>query len=199
MQLIGITGGVGMGKSTTAEFLARRGLPVTDTDVIARDLVARGRPALAEIAAAFGPDMLLPDGNLDRGRLAARVFAAEPERRRLEAILHPRIRAAWRAETAAWRAEGRRAGAVIIPLLFETAAEREFGAVLCTACTAVSQRARLQARGWEGAQIAGRLAAQWPAEEKVARADFVVWSEGSLAAHAAQVDRLLATLGLLAA
>ncbi|HMO63625.1 MAG TPA: hypothetical protein PKE47_00080, partial [Verrucomicrobiota bacterium] len=57
----------------------------------------------------------------------------------------------------------------------------------------------LQARGWEGAQIAGRLAAQWPAEEKVARADFVVWSEGSLAAHAAQVDRLLATLGLLAA
>lgn len=194
--LIGVTGGVGMGKSTTAEFLSRRGVEVVDTDVLARTLVAPGQPALTEIAAVFGPGVLTAEGALDRGRLARRVFADEAERKRLELILHPRIRAAWLAQAAAWRAEGRTAGAVIIPLLYETAAEREFDTVLCTACSATTQRTRLAARGWNEAQIAGRFAAQWPAERKVALADFVVWSEGTLETHAAQVNRILGTLGL---
>lgn len=196
--LLGVTGGVGMGKSTTAEFLARRGLAVTDTDVLARELVTPGQPALAEIAAAFGPAVLAADGTLDRGRLARRVFADEAERKRLEQILHPRIRAAWLAAAAAWRAEGRRAAAVIIPLLHETRAEGEFDAVFCTACSPATQRARLAARGWNESQITGRLAAQWPAERKVALADFVIWSEGALETHAAQVDRILGATGAAA-
>lgn len=199
MLLIGVTGGVGMGKSTTAEFLARQGVAVVDTDALARELVAPGQPALAEIASAFGPDVLAADGALDRGRLARRVFADEAARRRLEAILHPRIRAAWLAQAAAWRAQGRASGAVIIPLLHETAAEKELGPVVCTACTAATQHARLKARGWSEAQIAGRLAAQWPAEKKLALAEFVVWSEGTLDTHAAQVRRILRTAGLNAA
>ncbi|MFN0067305.1 MAG: dephospho-CoA kinase [Limisphaerales bacterium] len=194
MLLIGVTGGVGMGKSTTAGFLAQNGVAVVDTDLLARELVAPGQPALAEIASAFGPDVLAADGALDRGQLARRVFADEAARRRLEAILHPRIRAAWLAQAAAWRTEGRTAGAVIIPLLYETASEKELGPVICTACTAATQRSRLKARGWDEAQIAGRLAAQWPVEQKLALADFVAWSEGALDTHAAQVRRILGAL-----
>lgn len=196
MLLFGVTGGVGMGKSTTAGILARQGVAVADTDELARELVAPGEPALVEIVAAFGPEVLAADGSLDRGELARLVFADAAARRRLEAILHPRIRAAWLARAAAWRAEGRAAGAVIIPLLYETGAERELGPVICTACTGATQHARLRARGWDEAQVAGRLAAQWPAADKLARADFVVWSEGALETHAAQVARILRAVGL---
>lgn len=196
MLLFGVTGGVGMGKSTTAEFLARQGVAVVDTDELARELVAPGEPALAEIVSVFGPEVRAADGSLDRGQLARLVFADAAARRRLEAILHPCIRAAWLAQAAAWRAAGRAAGAVVIPLLYETAAERELGPVICTACTAATQQARLRARGWDQAQIAGRLAAQWPAMEKLAWADFVVWSEGALGTHAEQVGRILRAVGL---
>jgi dephospho-CoA kinase len=192
--LLGVTGGVGMGKSTTARFLAAHGLPVVDTDDLARGLVAPGQPALAEIAARFGPGVLAADGALDRARLAAQVFAHDAARRDLEAILHPRIRAAWRAQAAAWRAEGRPAGAVVIPLLYETGAEAEFTAVLCTACAAATQAARLAARGWTPEQAARRLAAQWPAERKLALAAFVLWTEGAPEVHAEQLARVLAAL-----
>lgn len=196
MLLFGVTGGVGMGKSTTAKCLAQQGVAVVDTDELAREFVVPGQPALAGIASAFGPEVLAADGSLDRGQLARLVFADETARRRLEAILHPRIRAAWLAKAAAWRAEGRAAGAVIIPLLYETAAERELGPVICTACTAATQHARLRARGWDEAQIAGRLSAQWPVAEKLARAGFVIWSEGALETHAEQVRCILDAAGL---
>src|SRR5687768_14012614 len=98
MTTIGLTGGIGMGKSTAADLLAREGLPVIDTDVVARDLVEFGQPALAEIAAAFGSDMIDATGHLDREKMARRVFASSPDRQKLESILHPRIRDRWRAE-----------------------------------------------------------------------------------------------------
>ncbi len=92
MLRIGLTGGIGSGKSTVAGLFARHGVPIVDTDAIARELVTPGAPALAEIAARFGPEMLLPDGTLDRPRLRSRVLADPEERRALESILHPRIR-----------------------------------------------------------------------------------------------------------
>jgi dephospho-CoA kinase len=95
MKLFGITGGVGMGKSTTGALLEKRATAVADTDHIARRLVEPGQPALAEIAGAFGPSVILPNGGLDRKELARRVFADAAERAKLEAILHPRIREAW--------------------------------------------------------------------------------------------------------
>ncbi len=191
MKLFGITGGVGMGKSTSGALLEKRGIAVVDTDHIARRLVEPGQPALAEIAGAFGPSVISPNGGLDRKELARRIFADAAERAKLEAILHPKIREVWEAEVKRWRASGCARGAVIIPLLFETKAESLFDAIICVACCAASQLERLRERGWNRAEIRQRLAAQWPAEEKIARADFVIWTDTTLEAHAAQLERVM--------
>ena len=191
MKLFGITGGVGMGKSTAGQLLRQRGVEVADTDLVARQLTAPGRPALQEIVQRFGPRVLLADGQLNRAELARVVFADAGARADLEAILHPRIRAAWEAEAQGWRAAGRGVGAVLVPLLFETGAAARFDAVICVACTEASQWQRLRQRGWTDGQIRQRVAAQWPVERKMARADFVVWSDTSLETHAAQLERVV--------
>jgi len=191
MISLGLTGGIGMGKSAAAEILARRGLPVVDTDEIARVLVAPGQPALDEIRAAFGAGMIAPDGSLHRAALAQRVFNDAAERQRLEAILHPRIRAAWHAQLALWSRAGESLAVVVIPLLFEVGAETELDVTVCVACSPVTQQRRLLARGWSQAQIAARLAAQWPAERKLTLARFGVWNEGSLDTLADQLARIV--------
>lgn len=191
MKLIGLTGGIGMGKSTVAAMLEQHGVPVVDTDVVARQVVAPGQPALAEIAAAFGGNVLDDGGCLRREEVARRVFANEALRHQLEAITHPRIRAAWRAQVDAWCAAGQARAVVVIPLLFETAAEKEFDIVLCVACTGQTQRQRLLARGWNDEQIRQRNAAQWPVDKKTALAGGVIWSEGALDVTAQQVTDFL--------
>jgi len=191
MKLLGITGGIGMGKSTAASLLEERGVPVIDTDQIARQLTEPGQPALAEIGASLGANLISPDGRLDRKELARRVFSDASERARLEAILHPRIRGAWQAVVDGWRVAGRERGAVIIPLLYETHAENLFDVVVCVACSHATQLERLRQRGWSRTEIQQRLAAQWPVEEKINRADFVIWTDTTLEAHAAQLDRVL--------
>lgn len=183
-----------MGKSTAARFFQELGLPAVDTDQLARDLTAPGQPALQEIAQALGADCLTPEGALHRAAVAQRVFSDAAARQKLEAILHPRIRAAWKAEAERWRAAGIPAGVVVIPLLYETGAEREVDAVVCVACSPQTQAARLAARGWSPEHARQRMAAQWPIEEKIKRADFVIWTDGSLAAHRAQVERVLQRL-----
>jgi dephospho-CoA kinase len=194
MKVLGLTGGIGMGKSTSARFLRERGVPVVDTDELARQIVEPGQPALAEVLAAFGPQIAGPDGHLRRDELARRVFADPAARQRLEAILHPRIRALWRTQVETWRTEGRPLAVVVIPLLFETGADAELDRTICVACSAATQHQRLQARGWPPEQIEQRLQAQWSAEAKMARADCLVWTEAGLDVHAAQIDRILAPL-----
>jgi dephospho-CoA kinase len=191
MILIGLTGGVGMGKSTTASFLERLGIPIIDTDVLARQVVEPGQPALEEIERAFGGSVVGSDGQLRRDQLARIVFSDDAKRRQLEAILHPRIRERWLAQAAMWRAEKRPVGVVVIPLLFETGAEKEFDVILCTACSAASQRRRLEARGWNATQIDQRIAAQWSVQKKMDLAGFVIWSEPGLEIHASQVRRIV--------
>ena len=191
MISLGLTGGIGMGKSAAAEILIRRGVQVVDTDQLARQLVAVGQPALAEIRAAFGAEALGPDGSLRRAWLAQRVFSDGTARRQLEAILHPRIREAWQAQFVQWRTLGQPLAVVVIPLLFEVGAEAELDATVCVACSTATQRGRLVERGWSEEQIAGRLAAQWPAERKLASARFGVWNEGGLDVLAAQLERIL--------
>ena len=193
MKVLGLTGGVGMGKSTAAQMLRERGVAVVDTDVLARQVVEPGKPALAEVVKAFGGEIVGPDGQLRRAELARRVFADAAARARLEKILHPRIRALWQAQVETWRAEGRPLAVVVIPLLFETRAEAELDGTICLACTAATQQERLRARGWSAEQIEQRIRAQWPVEQKIARANYVVWTEGGLAEHAAQIERILRT------
>jgi dephospho-CoA kinase len=194
MKVCGLTGGVGMGKSTAAEFLRARGAQVVDTDELARQLVQPGQPALAEIQAEFGKKVIAPDGRLRRDELAEIIFADAAARKKLETILHPRIRERWLAQVEIWRKENRALAVVVIPLLFETRAESHFDKIICVACSAPNQRQRLLSRGWTPKQIEQRLAAQWPVEQKIPRADFVVWTDGALDAHARQLERIFVKL-----
>ena len=191
MKTFGLTGGIGMGKSAAAALLRARGVAVVDTDDLARQIVAPGQPALAEAQLAFGPDIVGADGQLRRAELARIIFSDPAARQQLEAILHPRIRQLWTAQVQAWRAEGQPVAVVIIPLLFETQAESSFDAVVCVACSAATQQARLAIRGWTPEQIAQRNAAQGPVGEKMRRANFVIWTEGGLDIHGEQWSHIL--------
>jgi dephospho-CoA kinase len=143
MKLLGLTGGVGMGKSTCADLLRARHVPVLDTDDLAREVVEPGQPALDEVRRIFGHEVIDAEGRLRRDILARRVFSDSEARKQLEGILHPRIRTLWRAQANAWRDQGRPLGVVAIPLLFETKAETELDAVICVACSPATQLERL--------------------------------------------------------
>src|ERR1041384_3154549 len=183
MQLLALTGGVGMGKSTTTDFLRTRKIPVADTDLIARQLVEPGQPGLAEIQNLFGPEVIDATGRLDRPKLARLVFSNPDRRQKLEAVLHPRIRDIWQEQVGEWTRENRPVAVVVIPLLFETNAPPLFDAVICVACTEQSQRVRLRQRGWSDEEIQQRVDAQWPIQKKMAQADFLIWTERPPAGH----------------
>jgi len=194
MKLCGLTGGVGMGKSTAAAFFSQHGARVVDTDEIARSLVQPGQPALAEIKKEFGDKIISSTGELKRNEFAQIIFADHSARNKLEAILHPRIRERWQSQVETWRKENCPLAMVVIPLLFETVAESHFKKIICVASSTAAQHERLAARGWSPEQIQQRIAAQLPIEQKIARSHFVLWSEGKLAAHAQQVACILARI-----
>ncbi len=191
MKVLGLTGGIGMGKSTAGKLLQDWGVALVDSDILARQVVEPGQPALSEIQQAFGPEIVGADGRLRRGELARRVFGDSAALKRLEEILHPRIRQLWQAQVEAWRAEGRPLAVVVVPLLFETGAGPNFDAVVCIACSAASQYERLRARGWDREQIEKRIQAQWPVERKMELANYVAWSEGTVETLAEQLRRII--------
>jgi dephospho-CoA kinase len=180
-----------MGKSAAGLLLRKLGVSVIDTDRVARDIVAPGQPALLEIRKTFGEKVLDAQGQLRRDQLGQIVFSDPSSRALLEEILHPRIRAIWKAQVQGWKAAGERTAVVIIPLLFETGAETEFDATLCVACLPATQQARLQERGWSKDEIRKRIAAQWRVDKKMSASTFVVWTEGTLDVHEAQLRLIL--------
>jgi dephospho-CoA kinase len=145
---------------------------------------------LAEIRSAFGGEYLNASGGLQRRALGELVFSDDAARRRLEEILHPRIRESWQSRVALWRRNGVRAGVVVIPLLFETDAAGAFEATVCVACSAMTQRLRLLDRGWSVAEIARRNGAQMDVADKMSLATHVIWSEGDKGVLNGQVRRL---------
>lgn len=188
MLRIGLTGGIGSGKSTVADLFAARGVPLIDADVIARELVEPGQPALADIAAAFGADMLDAQGRLDRARLRARVFGNPAERKRLEAILHPRIHAVMAERAAAQTAPY---VLLVIPLLFEADQRDLVERVLVVDAPVETQRARVSARDHlPPAQIDAMLAAQWERQRRLDHADDVIDNSDGAAALERQVEAL---------
>lgn len=188
MLRIGLTGGIGSGKSTVANLFAARGVPVIDADVIARELVEPGQPALADIVAAFGADMLDAQGRLDRARLRALVFDDPSQRKRLEAILHPRIHAAM---TARSQAQSAPYVLLVIPLLFEANQLDLVDRVLVVDAPTETQRARVSARDHlPPALIDSMLAAQWDRQQRLERADDVIDNSGDAAALERQVEAL---------
>ena len=178
-RVLGLTGGVGMGKSTAARLLKKAGLPVVDSDDLAREAVQPGTEGLAEIADEFGEGFLKPDGSLDRDKMASTVFQDQAARKQLELIIHPRVRAVWENQIEQWREQKRPVGVVVIPLLFEVGVQDSFDAVLCVASTASTQRSRLRGRNWSDDQIAARIAAQMDIAQKMDLADHVLWNEGT--------------------
>jgi dephospho-CoA kinase len=196
MKILGLTGGIGMGKSTVANVLASLGAAICDTDQLAREIVQPGQPALREIRDQFGPQFLQSDGQLDRDALGALVFADSLARQKLEAITHPRIRALWQHQVQLWSHLNLPCAVVVIPLLLETGSQSDFNAVLCVACTARTQHQRLHDRGWTDTQIRQRLAAQLPIADKMAHADFVIWNDGPLELIQAQIERIFKALSI---
>ena len=173
MFVLGLTGSIGMGKSTAAAMLRRLGLPVHDADGAVHRLLARGGAAVAPVAAAF-PDSLV-DGAIDRQRLGARVFGDAAALRRLESILHPLVRRATVAFLARHARYGTPMVVLEIPLLFETGGERLCDAVVLVTASPAVQRARVLSRpGMTARKFAGIIAEQMPDAEKRRRADFVI-------------------------
>ena len=189
--VVAITGGVASGKSAVTAHFERLGLVVADADQAARAVVAAGQPALAEIVAQFAADVLLPDGQLDRGRLREIVFADANARRQLEAITHPRIRLLLQAQCA--EAPGPYALAAI-PLLTEGGGRRNYPwlqRVLVVDAPASLQRMRLVFRDGIDSALAERMiAAQASREQRLALADDVVVNDGEESALASAVERL---------
>jgi dephospho-CoA kinase len=194
MKVCGLTGGVGMGKSTAADFLRASGAQVVDTDELARQLVQPGETALAEIQNQFGKNLIAADGQLRRDELARIVFADAAARKKLEDILHPKIRERWLAQIETWRKENCKLTVVVIPLLYETQAEAQFDKIICVACSAANQQKRLLERGWTAEQIKQRITAQMPVDQKIARADFVIWTDGDLDSHRRQTGQIFPRL-----
>lgn len=188
VRRIGLTGGIASGKSTVAGMFAELGVPVIDTDLVAREVVAPGSPALAEIVAAFGGEVLTPDGRLDRAALRARVFADPADRHRLESILHPRIRQ--RTLEIAARTGGPYQ-LIVVPLLLESGFTELVDQVVVVDCPEADQRQRLQARDQARPPEAERMmAAQTSREARLAAADAVIDNSGSIAATREQVAAL---------
>ena len=190
MKVLGLTGGIGSGKSMVLSMFANLGAEVIDADQLAREVVEPGQPALEEIATAFGRDMLMPDGRLDRGKLARIIFADPVARARLNAITHPRIRERMATEMAL---RGSRPGLLIvdIPLLYENDRSDTVESVIVVWVDAKTQLRRLTERdGLTPDEARQRIAAQMPLDEKRARADLVVDNSGSRENTRRQVEAI---------
>lgn len=194
MKWIGLTGGLGSGKTTVARMLRTKGYPVVDADEIARAAVAPGTEGLREVLAHFGGDLRRSDGTLDRRALGRRVFGEPEKLLKLESLLHPRVQAEVSARRKAFASQGFRVAFYDVPLLFEKNLEGFDAIVVVTAPEDVRQ-ARVKARdNLSDAEIVQRLASQIPLSEKEARATFVLRNDGDLGHLEMQVDDLIKVL-----
>jgi len=187
MLRVALTGGIATGKSYCLARFASFGVPVIDADQLARDAVAPGSRALDEVTARFGPAILRSDGSLDRASLGRIVFNDRAARADLEAIVHPEV---YRriSEWLATLPPRTRVAIADIPLLFETGHTHDFDRVVVVACDPREQLRRIIARdGLSERDARARLDSQWPIEEKEARADYVIKTDGSVADTDSQV------------
>lgn len=190
MLIIGVTGSLGMGKSTAAEYLRSRGIPVLDADQEVHKLYEGA--AVAPVEAAFPGTTV--DGKIDRQKLSAALMTAPERFAELEAIVHPLVRAAEREFLRAEAERGTRMVAMEIPLLFETGGDTLVDVTVVVSASPEEQRARLIKRGVPPEKLERLLERQMPDKEKRARADFVVDTSGPVEASRAQLDVILAQL-----
>ena len=196
MVVLGVTGGLGSGKSTVTRMFHQLGAVAVDADALAHEVIEPERPAWREIVTAFGREILNADRTINRRRLGAIVFADARRRRRLEAIVHPRVLRELRRLLRRLREE-RRAPVVVVevPLLFEAGARGAVDAVVVVTAPPAVRRARLQRHGWSKREVAARMAAQWTLSAKAALADYIVENAAGKARTRAQVKRIWNQLG----
>ncbi len=192
MRVFGLTGGVASGKGVVAAQFRRRGVPVIDADVLAREVVEPGTRGLQQIVAGFGNGVLNDAGHLDRKRLAALVFGDDAALRRLNAIVHPRVAERLAEQLQQLEAEGQRWVCYEVPLLFENGLQARFRPVVLVAARPEVQVRRAMARdGWSEEEARARIAAQMPLDEKRALADYVIDNGGELNDTLDRADRVL--------
>lgn len=193
-MVLGLTGGIGMGKSTVAAMFAEQGIPSFNADDEVHRLQAKNGQAIPALDAAFPG--VVHEGVLDRAALRARVLADGAEMKRLEAIMHPMVRGGQSEFMAAAQREGCRAVLLDIPLLFESGAEARMDRTITVSCPREMQIARVLTRGVPLAEIEAIIARQMPDTEKRRRADFVIDTGGTLEETKRQAERIIKELGL---
>ena len=196
MKVVGLTGGIGTGKSTVARFLADDGIPVIDADQVARDVVAPGTPALARIVGAFGPEVLDDQGALDRPAMRQRITHDPEACRTLEGITHPAIGAAVLEAIGRLQERGERFAVVEAALMVETGSYRQYQALIVVTCAPEVQLARVLARdGMAEADARALIASQLPLAEKEAVADHVIRNDGDLEGLRARTREVWSAIG----
>lgn len=190
-MILGVTGGMGCGKSTASRALAQQGFRLVDSDAMVREQVLTSAPVMASLVARYGAGVLTPEGSVNRPMLAARVFSDPVERQWLEALTHPVLFGLWRRILAAepgadWVFE--------VPLLFEQRLENWFDFTVCVACSPEQQLVRLEQRGLSRELAGQRISQQLPLARKIELADKVVWNDGSAAFLQVQIDTLVSSL-----
>lgn len=189
---IGLTGGIGCGKSTVSRLLAERGFSTIDADAIVHELLANDEPTIEEVVGVFGDQVRRPEGGIDRAELGKLVFGDEARLQELERILHPRVRGRWEQATESggdWVVE--------IPLLFEKNLQKNVDLTICVFSDPQTQVERLEQRGMNRTQALARMSRQLPVTQKAELADIVLLNDGSLEFLAEQVDCLVAKIKTL--
>jgi len=190
MLLVGLTGGIGTGKSTVARMLEKRGAVVFDADVLARQAVAPGTPGFDQVVERFGPNVLAPGGGLDREALASIVFSDPAARRDLEGIVHPEVRRMFAEGCEEYR-DSDRVVVFSAPLLVETGMHTAFDRLIVVSAPVATQIERLMRdRGMAERDVQARIAAQLPLEAKAEVADILVDNEGTLEDLERRVERV---------
>lgn len=190
-MILGITGGMGCGKSTVARLCEQRGLRRLDSDALVREHVLTDPAVRAALRAEWGAEVAPVDGPVNRARLAARVFQSDEARATLERLTHPPLFELWRAHL---RAVPEADWAFEVPLLFEKGLENWFDFTVCVASSPAQQLARLEQRGLSRALAEQRISKQLSLARKIELSDHVLWNDGSVAFLEGQVDRLLAAV-----
>jgi len=190
MRIIGLTGGIGSGKSTVAAMLRELGATVIDADEGARAVVAPGGSAYADVVAEFGAEVVLPDGAIDRQKLAGIVFADPERRERLNGITHPRVREWMAAQLAEAGTRGAELVVLDVPLLYESGLDAGLSGVVVVWATPEQQLERAVGRGGDRRDMAARIEAQMPLAEKRERATWVIDNSGPMEDTRRQVEEL---------
>ena len=194
MLLVGLSGGIGAGKSTVARLLERRGAVVIDADQLAKDAIAKGTPGFDDVVDAFGPEVVGPDGDLDRAALAARIFADPSEKATLEGIVHPEVASRFGQRVQEFR-ETDRVVLYVSPLLVELGLAPAFDVVVVVTASPHLRISRVASdRGLSPDEVRSRMAAQATDEQRMEVADVLIDNDGSLAELEPQIERLWADL-----